>query len=185
MVLLAFLISLAPAEPPPVVVNRCLNCHGPTKQRGGLRLDSDGQALKGGDSGSALTPGKPEASAMLQRVKATGQERMPPDGPRLSSSEISELSMWISKLNPSISQRDDRLDHWSFRPLVRPPVPPMGDQNQTTNPVDAFVRARLFQAGLTPSPERRDHAARLTQRPAATGGAQARTRIHRGVDLLP
>ena len=153
MVLIAFFISLVPAEPPQVVASRCVSCHGPTKQRGGLRLDSDGQALKGGDSGSALAPGKPEASAAFQRVKATGQERMPPEGPRLSAAEISELSIWISKLKPDGAGRDERLDHWAFRPLVRPPVPAAGDQNQPANPIDSLVRARLIQAGLTPSPE--------------------------------
>ncbi|MBN9691858.1 MAG: DUF1549 domain-containing protein [Verrucomicrobia bacterium] len=40
--------------------------------------------------------------------------------------------------------------HWAYQPLapLRPPVRP-----ETRHPVDAFVRARLDQVGLTPAPE--------------------------------
>ncbi|MHC5540251.1 c-type cytochrome domain-containing protein, partial [Singulisphaera rosea] len=35
----------------PVLVERCQSCHGPEKQKGGLRLDSRAALLAGGDSG--------------------------------------------------------------------------------------------------------------------------------------
>src|SRR5262245_36373526 len=40
---------------------------------------------------------------------------------------------------------------WSLRPLERPPVP-SGEDNAVRNPVDAFVRAKLKEKGLTPAP---------------------------------
>src|SRR5690349_3744526 len=43
----------------PLLVERCHECHGPQKQRGGLRLDSRSAVLKGGDNGPALVPGEP------------------------------------------------------------------------------------------------------------------------------
>src|SRR5437763_825094 len=33
----------------PILVEKCQSCHGPTKQRGGLRLDSQAGLLKGAD----------------------------------------------------------------------------------------------------------------------------------------
>ncbi|HEY1376124.1 MAG TPA: DUF1549 and DUF1553 domain-containing protein [Gemmataceae bacterium] len=43
---------------------------------------------------------------------------------------------------------------WSFRPLVRPPVPTPRDPHAAIrNPIDAFIRARLEKEGLTPAPE--------------------------------
>src|SRR5436309_1796867 len=51
-------------------------------------------------------------------------------------------------------------DHWSFRPVVRPKVPPNG----AGHPVDAFLRAKLAQRKLKPSAEadRRTLIRRLT-----------------------
>src|SRR5882762_144677 len=44
--------------------------------------------------------------------------------------------------------------HWSFRPVVRPPVPALASRKaHFTNPIDAFVVARLSQNNLMPSPE--------------------------------
>ena len=42
----------------PLLVKRCLECHGAEKQKGGLRLDTREGWLKGGDSGPALVPGE-------------------------------------------------------------------------------------------------------------------------------
>jgi hypothetical protein len=43
---------------------------------------------------------------------------------------------------------------WSFRPLVRPPVPVLSiDQTAPTNPIDAFIRAKLAEKGLRPAAE--------------------------------
>src|SRR5215217_2175274 len=42
-------------------------------------------------------------------------------------------------------------EHWSFKPPVRAEVPKTSFQ--TTNPIDAFVRARLEKEGLKPAPQ--------------------------------
>ncbi len=49
--------SLFEAKIRPVLVERCYECHGETKQKGGLRLDSKAALLKGGDSGPIVVPG--------------------------------------------------------------------------------------------------------------------------------
>ena len=42
---------------------------------------------------------------------------------------------------------------WAFKPVARPDVPPMADQNWARNPIDRFVLAILEQQGLKPNPE--------------------------------
>ena len=42
----------------PLFVKHCFSCHGPDKQRSGLRLDRKADALKGGDDGAAIVAGK-------------------------------------------------------------------------------------------------------------------------------
>src|SRR5687768_3699014 len=44
-------------------------------------------------------------------------------------------------------------DWWSFKPVVRPPVPKVNRAEWVRNPIDAFVLERLEKEGLSPSPE--------------------------------
>jgi hypothetical protein len=47
-----------------------------------------------------------------------------------------------------------RRDHWAFKAPVRPPVPQIAHRKtQVTNPIDAFIFARLEKEKLKPSPE--------------------------------
>jgi mono/diheme cytochrome c family protein len=84
----------------PVLERACIDCHGPEKARGRLRLDSRAAALLGGKSGvPAVVPGKPETSELLRRVKLPRDhdEAMPADeGPGLSAAEIAALERWIA-----------------------------------------------------------------------------------------
>ncbi|MBO0722697.1 MAG: DUF1549 domain-containing protein, partial [Blastocatellia bacterium] len=53
-----------------------------------------------------------------------------------------------------------RLQHWAWQPIKRPAVPAydpnsaiLNPQSSISNPIDAFIAARLTQAGLKMSPE--------------------------------
>ena len=50
----------------PLLVERCLKCHGGEKTRGGLKLTSRDAILQGGDTGPAAVPGKPDDSLLVQ-----------------------------------------------------------------------------------------------------------------------
>lgn len=84
----------------PILVNSCVECHGPERPKGRLRLDSREAALASGRSGRvAIMPGRPEASELLRRVKLPrgDDEAMPEgDGPGLSTDEIAALEKWIA-----------------------------------------------------------------------------------------
>ncbi|WP_218280440.1 c-type cytochrome domain-containing protein [Verrucomicrobium spinosum] len=51
----------------PILANRCYDCHGEKKQKGGLRADHIEFLKVGGDSGPALVPGNPGASPLMER----------------------------------------------------------------------------------------------------------------------
>src|SRR5215212_1380800 len=83
----------------PIFERSCIKCHGPEKQKGGLRLDraKEGQAIL--DSGKqAIVLGKPDDSELIRRVMAVdADDRMPPKAPPLDAPEIDILRAWISQ----------------------------------------------------------------------------------------
>jgi mono/diheme cytochrome c family protein len=70
---------------------RCSDCHGPDKQKGGLRLDTPAGIL------GTLVPGSPAESELFYRVTlAPGhEEAMPTEGESLSAAEVLLLFEWI------------------------------------------------------------------------------------------
>ena len=79
----------------PILAANCFGCHGPRQAQSGLRLDLRQNALRGGDYGVVIVPGKASESKLFKRV--TGSEagvRMPPTGP-LPDHEIEVLQAWI------------------------------------------------------------------------------------------
>src|SRR5437763_3183441 len=80
----------------PILVERCGECHGPTgKAKGGLRLVSRASVLKGGDSGPAAVPGKPDDSLIVQAIAYVDEPRMPPSG-KLDDAEVKALRQWVA-----------------------------------------------------------------------------------------
>ena len=140
----------------PLLAERCVGCHGPRRQEGGLRLDSRAALLKGGDSGAAATAGDAAGSRMLQAVRYDGDLQMPPDG-RLSEPELQAIQHWIERGLPwpesaAPLQPDAALTHWAFQPVREPQVPNVEAASVRT-PVDAFIWQRLQEAGLAMSAE--------------------------------
>src|SRR6188474_615974 len=58
------------ADIKPILAAHCVKCHGPAKQKGGLRLDTREQALGGGNSGAVIAPGKSAESKLIHAVAA-------------------------------------------------------------------------------------------------------------------
>lgn len=84
-------------EVAPILVARCLGCHGEDQQRGGLQMNTFAGIVKGGANGRLVVPGNPNASLIVQRLNATGNQRMPRGGNALSADEIKKISAWISQ----------------------------------------------------------------------------------------
>jgi ankyrin repeat protein len=81
----------------PILSQNCYACHGPEAQQSGLRLDLRQNALRGGDYGPVIIPGKSAESRLIRRlVDGDGGLQMPPSGP-LSSEEIGILRAWVDQ----------------------------------------------------------------------------------------
>jgi hypothetical protein len=133
------------------VLSRCLACHGPSKARGGLRLDSFDGATAALDSGNrAIVPGKPDESEMLRRVLSKDKgERMPPSGEPLTAGQIESLRRWIADGAKWTA-------HWAYRPLAKPALPILpeaGPAKWARNPIDHFIHAEMARHKLSPAPE--------------------------------
>ena len=132
----------------PLLAEHCFHCHGQDEgaRKGRLRLDIREAALRGGKSdGPAITPGKPEASALMARLLSRDvDEVMPPpkENKPLKPADVEQLRRWIQE-GASYS------GHWAFQTPVKP-APPAG--TATAHPVDAFIEARLKKEGLSFSP---------------------------------
>ena len=136
----------------PLLQRHCVECHGPQKQKGELRLDAKTFALKGGHDGPAFVAGDPAKSPLFQRITSTDEEeRMPAKADPLSAGEIALVKAWIeagavwpeSDVDRAAAV-DPRLQHWSVQP-VRTEFPAGAS-------IDAFITARLKENGLAMSP---------------------------------
>jgi mono/diheme cytochrome c family protein len=131
----------------PILSENCIFCHGPDdkKREAGLRLDVESEAKKDRDGVTAVVPGHPDKSALLQRIQTTDpDEVMPP--PKLHKTvtpeQVKLLSEWIKQGAPWGK-------HWSYEPPKRSPLPAsIADGNA----IDAFLSARLSQEKLSFSP---------------------------------
>jgi hypothetical protein len=155
----------------PILAQRCEKCHGPDKQKGGLRLDLKTSAFHGGDSGEkGIVPGHAGQSRLFQLVTSTKEdERMPPSkdgGGPLSAIELGLLRRWIDAgaqweetaeaaakpVSSEMRVTDDDRRHWSFRPLQSVVPPRAQDTAWARTSVDQFIRHAQEAKGVTPSP---------------------------------
>ena len=82
-----------------ILSRSCFECHGPAKQKGGLRLDTrEGQQAVNADGMSAVVPGYPEESELMHRILLPPDHdlAMPPKGVALDPAEVKLLSDWIA-----------------------------------------------------------------------------------------
>src|SRR5262245_39862057 len=81
----------------PVLVEHCHSCHShqAKKPRGGLYLDSRDALLKGGESGPAVVPGRPEQSRLIEAIGYKNPDLQMPPKARLPETAIADLANWI------------------------------------------------------------------------------------------
>jgi hypothetical protein len=83
----------------PVLEARCYSCHGDSKQKGRLRLDSPEAILKGGKNGKIIEPGNPAESELIIRLDLPidDEDHMPPkEKKQLTDQEKKLISMWVA-----------------------------------------------------------------------------------------
>ena len=135
----------------PIFIKRCYECHGPDKQKSGLRLDRNPDAARGGKSEKPFwVAGKSAESQIIERVTLVeADDRMPPKGERLTAEQVRVLRAWIDQG----AVWPDEKKHWAFSKPVQPALPPVKNKRWPRNEIDHFILARLEREKLTPSPE--------------------------------
>jgi mono/diheme cytochrome c family protein len=79
----------------PIFQTRCIRCHGPDRQEKGLRLDSWTGALRGGDDGPVIRPGRSADSPLVQRLLGQIEPRMPYEDAPLPPEQVASIRDWI------------------------------------------------------------------------------------------
>src|SRR5262249_21667426 len=144
----------------PVLKQHCFECHSHAAKnaKGGLMLDSRRGWEKGGDSGPALVPGKPDESLLIQAIRYEDLE-MPPKG-KLPPDAVAPLERWVRNgaADPRVfaaseaaspGDREAGRTHWAFqpvRPLAAPPA--VQDSSWPLDEADHYILAGLEARGL-------------------------------------
>ncbi|HIN95755.1 MAG TPA: DUF1549 domain-containing protein, partial [Planctomycetes bacterium] len=148
----------------PILKANCFHCHGEgEKLQSGLDLRLRRLMVKGGETGPAIVPGKPEESLLLTYLR---EGEMPPAEieKRLTASEIAMIERWISsgantagaepeQLDAGFFMTDQERNFWSFQPLVRHLPPAVKQTGRVRTPIDQFVLARLEEKGFGFAPD--------------------------------
>jgi hypothetical protein len=163
-------IAITQHDVTPILLRRCTVCHGRSQREGGLDLRTKASLLRGGKSGPAIVPGRPEESLLLKKVRSGD---MPPRRriievsiKPIEQAEIDVLAKWIAAGAPEVAilpdvatSRPDPLvsdkerAFWAFQPPCSVLPPNVRSQERVRNPIDAFILQKLEAAGLSLSPE--------------------------------
>ncbi len=147
----------------PVFESSCWRCHGAAVQLSKLDLRSRDGALKGGQRGAAIVPGKAAESRLYRVVAGLEKPAMPMDG-KLTPAQIEIIRQWIdqgarwdatSPVRPSdtssleeMTLPPDARRYWAFQKPVRSPVPDVPG----ANPIDRFLEQARRDRGLQAAP---------------------------------
>lgn len=150
----------------PLLHQHCLSCHGPEKQKGGLRLDSAQAMEKGGDNGPVIDKTDWEKGLFVRAIRYEEDLKMPPAG-KLKPAEKAILEGWIKKgapwpraiaamppdsKGPSPTGPGAIKTPWWVR---KPPSNPHLNLKAGTHPIDHFLDPARSAKGLTRAPEAR------------------------------
>ncbi|WP_339613407.1 DUF1553 domain-containing protein [uncultured Rubinisphaera sp.] len=147
----------------PLLESKCYSCHGVLKQEAELRLETRVLMLQGGDSGSAIESGRPEASLLMERITDEEDSRMPPaeEGSALKHDEIELIRKWIKQgaVAPEESTPKPPTEHWAFRKIKKPDLPSqrsLSSDNQTNiishHPIDGLLELKRGELSLKTQP---------------------------------
>ena len=83
----------------PIFEAHCAECHGADKDKADLRLDSFAAIFSGEKEWWTVLPGDPDHSLLVERIELPEGhvDQMPPDGDRLTASEIATIRAWIAE----------------------------------------------------------------------------------------
>ena len=91
----------------PMMENKCVSCHNDGKKKGGLKLDTYANMMKGGESGDVIVVGNANESELYNRITLPEDhdDFMPSEGKRpLTDTEVELIEWWIAVIAGDGSQ---------------------------------------------------------------------------------
>ena len=144
----------------PLLAAKCLECHGPTTQEAGLRIDSRKALMKGSEKYPVVVAGKPEMSPLIKALEHAADLKMPPEE-KLPADQVNAFRRWIKMgipwpgdrpLAKSDSYPAILASHWSLQPIEPSPLPTIKQTSWPATAIDTYILAKLEAANLQPSP---------------------------------
>jgi len=154
----------------PILQNSCWKCHGEAMQLSKLDLRTLEGALKGGEKGASIVPGKAEDSRLYRRVAGLERPAMPMDG-KLTGDQISTIKAWIDQgahwdvgaeakapsVDPAALAALENMEispearnYWAFKLPLQAPVP--NASADLRNPIDRFLEKTRREKDLKAAP---------------------------------
>ncbi len=150
----------------PVLIEHCYDCHSAAAKevKGELLVDSRDALRRGGESGPAVVPGKPDDSLIIAALKHEGLA-MPPKK-KLPDRVVADFVQWIEQgaVDPRdaatparagdaarAEQYDYRRQWWSLQPLADSSIPNVNQIAWPAGEIDRYVLAKLEAAELAPT----------------------------------
>lgn len=155
----------------PVLAEKCFKCHSAEaeKLKGSLQLDHLQHLLEGGDTGPAIVPGNVDESLLIESILYGNEDLQMPPKEKLSDEIVNDFKTWIAsgaywpeEKVPVRGEKDESgkfdlqkrfQEHWSWRPVEKPELPPVQKTDWPGNPIDHFILSQIEKAGLTPADE--------------------------------
>lgn len=151
----------------PILVGRCIRCHGGEDTLSVFELIDRDAMLRGGAEGDVVVPGKAGASRLVKLIRHEEEPQMPEDGAKLSDVAIQHIVDWINLGapydGPLVAEEEDpqawthrkiddsRRDFWSFQPLREVAPPAVGESDWVQTDIDRFLLAAMQERGITPN----------------------------------
>ena len=134
----------------PIFEARCIECHGPDKVKGSLRMDTVAHLFDGDPEWLTVVPGKPDESLLVERIElpADDPDAMPPKGDRLTPEQVGVIRTWIE---------EGATDDGDGAAAATPPAAPAGIPDVPAGapaPTAGELAAAAIQAAVTMLRER-------------------------------
>jgi len=166
----------------PVLAASCYKCHSETseKLKGGLKVDSREALLRGGESGPAIVPGKPDESPLIHAVRYDHDDLQMPPKQKLADAAVADLEKWVEMGAPwgasektvrpagttgaavggaaapampvdrKANYEKLRKEHWAWQPVKQVTPPQVNDAAWPKDDLDRFVLSQLESKNLKP-----------------------------------
>ena len=126
----------------PILNSHCLQCHGGVHQKNGLDLRTLPAVLKGGKSGAAVVPGKPDESLLWKKL---AKDEMPKTDNKVSDANKKLIRDWIAAGAKGTEKKAETV---ATRPAKKP--------SEVAKFIDREIDAKLSAAKVPASPKADD-----------------------------